>query len=501
MPMTDEQRPGFPADREHHPLPPEDGERNPTRREFLLAGAAAAGATLLSSCVGGGGGGEDAPPLEEIVAVDPLTRFAHLVVVMFENRSFDNLLGYLYAQGATPADWPAAVPVPPPLPAGQSFDGLFGKSLHNDDGSRKVHAHPHAFAPANTTTSDWTHPDPDPGEGYAHTAAQVAGGKMSGFVDDYRKAHSGLSTAKVDAIMGSYAPGHLPVLAALAQQFAVFDHWHSAVPSETYCNRSFFHASTSSGFVENSPKDKWRQNTAPTIFDRLAAASPAPSWKVYFEQAATEAGREEFPHGLTGFVHPETSRKHAGNFVDWTQFATDAAQGSLPAYSFFERLYGGHDDFHPPGDVRNGEEVLRQVYEAIRTSGSKGPHDYTQDTLLLVVFDEHGGCYDHVAPPTNVPAPVNPPVPGEQGCDFTSLGPRVPALAISAHTPAGTVVNRPMHHAAVIRTLCRKYGLAPLTDRDRDPDGGDLSVALGLATPRAASSWPAFPVKVSPTPG
>ncbi len=501
MPMTDEQRPGFPADREHHPLPPEDGERNPTRREFLLAGAAAAGATLLSSCFGGGGGGEDAPPLEEIVAVDPLTRFAHLVVVMFENRSFDNLLGYLYAQGATPADWPAAVPVPPPLPAGQSFDGLFGKSLHNDDGSRKVHAHPHAFAPANTTTSDWTHPDPDPGEGYAHTAAQVAGGKMSGFVDDYRKAHSGLSTAKVDAIMGSYAPGHLPVLAALAQQFAVFDHWHSAVPSETYCNRSFFHASTSSGFVENSPKDKWRQNTAPTIFDRLAAASPAPSWKVYFEQAATEAGREEFPHGLTGFVHPETSRKHAGNFVDWTQFATDAAQGSLPAYSFFERLYGGHDDFHPPGDVRNGEEVLRQVYEAIRTSGSKGPHDYTQDTLLLVVFDEHGGCYDHVAPPTNVPAPVNPPVPGEQGCDFTSLGPRVPALAISAHTPAGTVVNRPMHHAAVIRTLCRKYGLAPLTDRDRDPDGGDLSVALGLATPRAASSWPAFPVKVSPTPG
>ena len=501
MPMTDEQRPGFPADREHHPLPPEDGERNPTRREFLLAGAAAAGATLLSSCFGGGGGGEDAPPLEEIVAVDPLRRFAHLVVVMFENRSFDNLLGYLYAQGATPADWPAAVPVPPPLPAGQSFDGLFGKSLHNDDGSRKVHAHPHAFAPANTTTSDWTHPDPDPGEGYAHTAAQVAGGKMSGFVDDYRKAHSGLSTAKVDAIMGSYAPGHLPVLAALAQQFAVFDHWHSAVPSETYCNRSFFHASTSSGFVENSPKDKWRQNTAPTIFDRLAAASPAPSWKVYFEQAATEAGREEFPHGLTGFVHPETSRKHAGNFVDWTQFATDAAQGSLPAYSFFERLYGGHDDFHPPGDVRNGEEVLRQVYEAIRTSGSKGPHDYTQDTLLLVVFDEHGGCYDHVAPPTNVPAPVNPPVPGEQGCDFTSLGPRVPALAISAHTPAGTVVNRPMHHAAVIRTLCRKYGLAPLTDRDRDPDGGDLSVALGLATPRAASSWPAFPVKVSPTPG
>ncbi|MFO1317256.1 MAG: alkaline phosphatase family protein, partial [Burkholderiales bacterium] len=151
---------------------------------------------------------------------------------------------------------------------------------------------------------------------------------------------------------------------------------------------------------------------------------------------------------------------------------------------------------------RNGEEVLRQVYEAIRTSGTTGPHDYTKDTLLLIVFDEHGGCYDHVAPPAkDVPAPTTPPVPGEWGYDFTSLGLRVPAIAISAYTPAGTVINRPMHHAAVIRTLCRKYGLPPLTDRDRDPNGGDLSVALGLAAPRASSTWPAFTAKVSPTPG
>lgn len=499
--MSDERSPSAPANPPYDPLPAAAGERAPTRRNFLKASAAAAGASLLSSCIGGGGGGDDVPPLPEIVEVDPLTRFAHLVVVMFENRSFDNLLGYLYAQGAAPTDWPAAVPLPPPLPAGQSFDGLFAKTLHNDDGSRKVYAHPHAFPPASTTTSDWTYPNPDPGEGYAHAAAQVAGGKMSGFVADYRKAHSGLSTGQVDAIMGSYAPAHLPVLAALAQQFAVFDHWFGAVPSETYCNRSFFHASTSSGFVENSPKEKWRQNTAPTIFDRLAAASPAPSWKVYFEQAATEAERREFPHGLTGFVHPEVSGKFADQFVDWTQFAHDVKHGKLPAYSFFERLYGGSDDFHPPGDVRNGEEVLRQVYEAIRTSGTTGPHDYTQDTLLLVVFDEHGGCYDHVAPPTGVPAPTTPPVPGEQGCDFTALGPRIPAIAISAHTPAGTVVNRQMHHAAVIRTLCRKYSLAPLTDRDRDASGGDLSVVLGLAAPRAAASWPAFPTKVSPTPG
>jgi len=476
------------------------------RREFLKASAAAAGATLLSSCFGGGSGDGNDAPLLGGVEVDPLTRFDHLVVVMFENRSFDNLLGYLYSQGPTPADWPPAVPVPRPLPPGQSFNGLFGKVRYSDDGSAKVYAHPHAFDPASAKTTDWTHPDPDPAEGFGPTAAQMAGGAMTGFVEDYRKKHKDATPAQVDAVMGSYAPAHLTVLSGLAHKFAVFDQWYCAVPSETYCNRSFFHASTSSGFVENESKDKskdrWKGNVAPTIFDRLDERSPNPGWKVYFEQGNTAEDRRDHPHGLTGFIHPEVSRKHPQNFVDYTQFFTDVAQGKLPAYSFFERLYGGRDDFHPPGDVRNGEEVLRQVYEAIRTSGTTGPHDYTQDTLVLVVFDEHGGTYDHVAPPDqNVPAPESPPVPGEYGYDFTSLGLRVPAIVISAYTPAGKVINTPMHHAAVIRTLCKKYALEPLTLRDQDPDGGDLGVALGLATPRAASTWPQFPHKVSPTPG
>jgi len=361
--------------------------RLPPRRAFLKASAAAAGATLLSSCFGGGGGGEDAPLLGG-TEVDPLSRFDHLVVVMFENRSFDNLLGYLYSQGVRPADWPSKVPMPPPVPAGQSFDGLFGKVRHSDDGTQKIYAHPHDFAPGSVTTTDWTHPAPDPGEGLAHTATQLAGGKMTGFVDDYRKKHEDATADEVSAIMGSYAPAHLSVLSGLAQQFAVFDHWYCAVPSETYCNRSFFHASTSSGFVENEPKSKWSGNTAPTIFDRLEAGSPAPKWKVYFEKPASESERQTYPHGLTGLVHPEVSRKYPEKFVDYAKFAEDIARGTLPAYSFIERVYGGHDDFHPPGDVRNGEEVLRQIYEAIRTSGTTGPHDYTQDTLLLVVFDD-----------------------------------------------------------------------------------------------------------------
>ncbi len=493
-------RRGTLAAREPHDLPMTDRHRSDDdaapRRAFLKASAAAAGATLLSSCFGGGSGSDEAPLLGAPPPVDPLARFDHLVVVMFENRSFDNLLGYLYSQGPTPADWPAMLPVPPQVPPGQSFDGLFGKTHSNEHGTTRVYAHPHAFDPTAVPQklADWTHPNPNPGEGYRNTGEQVADGKMSGFVSNYAKKDP--TASELAAIMGSYAATQLPVLSGLARSFAVFDHWFAAVPSETYCNRSFFHASTSSGYVENEPSAQWQNNTAPTVFDLLATLAPQADWKVYFEKPGSAAGQAQFPYGLTGLVHPEVSRKYPHRFVPYEHFFTDLKSGTLPRYAFVERLYGGSYDFHPPQDVRNGEEVQRTIYEAIRTSGSAGVRDYTPDTMLLVVFDEHGGTYDHVAPGA---APAPPPTsnPPDSDFDFKRLGVRVPAIAISAHTAAGTIVNAPMHHAAVIRTLCRKYGLPSLTARDADPNGGDLGYAINLATARAASTWPAFVAPVA----
>ena len=465
------------------------------RREFLKASAAAAGATLLSSCFGGNGS-EDAPLLGA-PEVDALARFDHLVVIMFENRSFDNVLGYLYSQGPVPADWPGKLPVPPAVPRGQPFDGLYGKACTNTHGRTTIAAHPHDFDPAKSPqkASDWSHPDPNPGEGFENAKEQIAGGAMSGFVANYAKKKP--TGSELDAIMGSYVPAQLTVMSGLAQGFAVFDHWFGAVPSETYCNRSFFHASTSSGFVDNQKSDKWRNNTARTIFDSLAERTPRVDWKVYFEKPRSASEQAEFPYGLTGLVHPAVSGKYPERFVAFEDFFTDVKAGKLPPYSFLERLYGGSYDYHPPQDLRNGEEVLRTVYEAIRTSGTTGTRDYTANTLLLVVFDEHGGTYDHVAP-GSAPAPPALADPPEFGFDFRSLGPRVPAIAISAYTQAGTVVNAPMHHAAVIRTLCRKYGLPPLNARDSDVNGGDLAYALNLAAPRPAASWPAFPASVTP---
>ena len=164
--------------------------------------------------------------------------------------------------------------------------------------------------------------------------------------------------------------------------------------------------------------------------------------------------------------------------------------------------------------MRFGEEVIRQIYEAIRQSGLPGAkHDYTQDTMLLIVFDEHGGTYDHVQPPTGVPAPPvvpspyvpnapnfdvpDPADPSKPIYDFKTLDARVPAIAISAYTKPGTVVNAQMHHSAVIRTLVTKFDIAPLSTpnaRETDPNGDHLGLAVNnTATPLPGSMWPTFP--------
>jgi phospholipase C len=119
------------------------------------------------------------------------------------------------------------------------------------------------------------------------------------------------------------------------------------------------------------------------------------------------------------------------------------------------------------------------------------------NTMLLVTFDEHGGNFDHVPPPAA--APPEDLVDVEMGFKFDRLGVRVPAIAISAYTRAGTIIHDEMHHAAVIATLCEKYGLEPLTARDRG--ARTISNAVNLAEPRPVSDWPqTTPQYVPPNP-
>jgi phospholipase C len=459
----------------------------------------------------------------------PEPGFDHVVVLMGENRSFDNMLGWLYT--------------PETLPAGETFDGLaFGDHANAAPSGERIAAHVYS----GPTDEVMGRPDPDPGEEYPHVNTQLFGTidppsnadraveemsapfnappagaapTMSGFVQDYwndltRRRHGRAPTVEeATHIMGGFSPEQLPVLSSLAKGFAVFDAWFAGVPSQTYCNRSFFHASTSHGFVTNQHAGgyaKWLDApAAPTIFNRLEDAGL--SWKVYFDEMQLVS--------LTGILHAPALEKYwrTGHFVYMSEFFDDAAAGRLPAYAFIEpRLVYNHNDFHPPvgvyrssdvdgrlvldsavSDVRAGEKLVARVYDAVRR-GSTPDGSNAMNTLLLITFDEHGGTYDHVPPPSATP-PEAGGDPGEMGFAFDRLGVRVPAIAVSAYTRAGTIIHDEMHHGAVIATLTRRHGLRPLTRRDAEAD--DLFSVVNLDTPRDPATWPdVHPMYLPPNP-
>ncbi len=205
-------------------------------------------------------------------------------------------------------------------------------------------------------------------------------------------------------IMSCYTPEQVPVISTIAKGFATFDHWFCEVPSQTFTNRSFYHAATASGLVVNAPYDSFpRHNDAETIFERLDAAGL--SWRVYVDPG--------MPFSITGMIHtPRLSKQFATHFSTLDDFFADAEQGRLPTYSFIEpNLLHAHNDYHPafnaimpgmsadpPSSILGGEELLARIYSAIRGSSTADGSNFA-NTLFLVAFDEHGGTYDHVPPP------------------------------------------------------------------------------------------------------
>lgn len=507
------------------PSAADDEQRGTSRRSFLKAGGVAAAGVVVGGAAGGAIGGAVGhqagvdETFNDFTAYDPQQKagFEHLIVVMGENRSFDNLLGFLYSKED--------------LPDGQSFDGLnFGDYSNKAPDGTPIHVHPYS----GTTDEIMGMPNPDPGEEYPHVNTQLFGtvdppsnsdlvvnemsapynapakpGRpaMDGFVTDYvinwakvKKGHQP-SLEETSRIMGSFTPDMLPVLSTLAKNFAVYDAWHCAVPSQTFCNRSFFHASTSHGFVTNKDHggyDKWLDSEqSDTIFNRLEDKKIG--WRIYFDAMQLVS--------FTGVLHAPVLEKYwkTGHFALMEQFYIDVANGELPEYSFIEpRMTYNHNDFHPPfgefresavngetiidsaiSDVRAGEALIHQIYMAVKDSATKGGSN-ALNTMLLITFDEHGGTYDHVPPPSAVPPDTS--GPGEMDFAFDRLGCRVPAIAISAWTRAGSVIHDEMHHGSVIATLSRLHGLKPLTRRDAGAN--DLFSAVNLSQPRDPRTWP-----------
>jgi len=434
----------------------------------------------------------------------------HVVVVLFENRSLDNVLGHLYGPGD-----------------GKDFDGVVGKQLVNPIPKWAEHGADREVVPY-TVATDMDSPNPDSGEEYFHTNTQLynslddhnrftigdaasapwnapppgASPTMDGFVTDYISTFTGEigrqpTYDEYAHIMTGYTPEQLPVLNGIARDFGVFDHWFSEVPSQTFMNRSFWTAATSSGAVVNTPVRKWfRINDSETIFERLEAHGK--TWKVYV--------MEPMRMSITGVIHfPRLKDRLATHFVPFAEFEKDAAAGTLPDFSLIEpNMMAGHGDYHPamgrsfsdtvdievdsPSSILSGDAFLQRIFDAYRSATVESGAN-VWNTALLIGWDEPGGTYDHV-PPGPVPPP-DPTAPvGECGFAFDRSGYRVPAIIVSPWVESGSVYNEEYRHTSLIATLRTSWDLGePFTQRDASARTFDH--VFSLDTPRDPTTWAA----------
>jgi phospholipase C len=401
-----------------------------------------------------------------MAASNGLASIEHVVVLMLENRSFDHMLGFLYTSAGNVS------------PAGQPYEGLTGKETNPDANGNPVTVS--QITPS--TPNAYFMPGADPGEGYKATNDQLWGSDtapasgtaptLDGFIKDFSytlgwertDGWSILPGTTANDIMGCFTPEALPVLSALAKGYAVCDHWFCSVPTETLPNRAFACAGTSQGHMD----DKTKAYTSPSVFGLLSQNNL--DWRIY--------GYDASP--LTKEDFPDTKSAAASHFGLFKDFQAAAAAGTLPPYTFLEPSWGSTGNSqHPNYDVALGEQLIHDTYEALRS----GPG--WDQTLFVLTYDEHGGCYDHVAPPWGATPPDA--TAGEFGFGFDRFGLRVPTLLISPLIPAGTVYRVPaggtsLDHTSILKTVEQRWNLPALTARDKAAPGfGDV---LSLTTPR-----------------
>jgi phospholipase C len=348
---------------------------------------------------------------------------------MLENRSFDNMCGWLYKPGTTPQPSQVLPESNPPQP----FDGLKSSDFNPVSElyftGQSTETYP-VFDQANATNM----PDPDPEEGFDNVTYQLFGPEAPtptpkwpnlGFVINYAKV---TGTNIPVQIMEPFSTAQVPVISALATNYAISDAWFSSVPTETWPNRAFFHAGTSNGNVDNgtipNPFD-WDVRNIFNVLEDIGA-----NWRVYHDTVIVPS--------LTWLMFPNLWIYSLDRFSGFDTFKSDCASGNLPQYSFIEPSFlVDPNDEHPPHDVIAGEQFLYDIWQAVSQSPS------WPETLLMITYDEHGGIYDHVHPPFGAATPDAKSNPGKEGFTFDRFGVRVPAILVSPWIQAGTVFRSP----------------------------------------------------------
>ncbi len=405
-------------------------------------------------------------------------KIKHFIVLMLENRSFDHIFGFAKPPHGQTIDNLAALPALPsnqldPSKPASSTNPSFQPStptpfaVHDKDGPS------HSFVAVNTQLSG-RRSGPDS----AHPPSN--NGFIRNYGDHLRQNTRNVDKAIVDEVMQSYSPAQLPAINQLAQEFCLCDQWHCEVPGPTMPNRMFVHAATSEGYVHNNFRRHYTSKTVYELFEEKGL-----SWAVYF-------------HDLNEVVQFKKLTQTPQHFRRFDTYAADVAAGTLPNYSFIVPRFNNTSDNngnpifansqHAPEDVRFGEHLIADVYDALAANPA-----VFNETALVITYDEHGGFYDHVTPgsapnPDGFNSPNSDDSPQFKTADFSfafdRIGLRVPTVIISPWIPKGVAEHRTLQHTSVIKTVTEMFSLnGPLNNRDKSATSfADLFKTL--TTPR-----------------
>ena len=415
---ADDTRPPTPPEWDRVVTRPDEGQAAADRLACKFARGALADETLGASV-----------PVAKDIPIDTI------VVIMQENRSFDHYFGR-FAKYAGRADIESAADdaTNPENPA---------------DAASPTHTRQHA---EHLCFSDTNH-----AWGASHT--QYGDGKMNGF---FVTNHGAGALENGQRALDWYDERDIPYYYALAKEFGIADHYFCSLLGPTWPNRMFLMAASSFGHTANTFPDlsayPFPQNDA-LILDELEKRHV--DWTLF-----TSGG----PPGVTTLVGPSLGVRWNRSVVGTLEeFYQQAAEGKLPAVSFFDANFlkegdAETEDEHPPGDIQIGQRLVSQVVGAVM----KGPQ--WKRSAVFLTYDEHGGIYDHVPPPKAcAPNDGHPTLDGKdrpiEGA-FDRYGFRVPLLVVSPYAKRGYVSHEVYDHTSVLRFIEARFRVPALTSRD-----------------------------------
>ena len=378
------------------------------------------------------------------------TNIKHVVYYMLENRSFDHICGWLYEKGETDINF---------LGGDLPFDGA-DSSMFNVDpdgaGDKRVYLQQYD-RPRN--------PACDPYHDMTDTLRQLYFENPNGYADDEDPDMGGFVWNNgVHDVMMTFKADQQPVLNGLAKNFAVSDKWFCSMPGATDANRAFALTGSALGqlnnFMNGPQYTDWPDVPLRVSIWKVLWANGFRKWKIY-----NSIPWLDFPLTyqlfLKGQIPTVDTKDQVGNHIaDFDQFLEDVKEGQLPDFSFLEPVWIASakpaTSYHPAGGETTaaGEKALNDIYEALRESPA------WKQTLLIITFDEHGGFYDHVAPPR-----AEKPWPHDEvdGFCYDRMGVRIPTILVSPwikkHTVFRSRTNVAYNSTSILATLLHWYGI------------------------------------------